>query len=202
MNPFRSVLPAVLALFSALALASWACGRSEAPAAKSSAPAPAATAAPAAGPGVASPETPAAPGQARAPAAHRETFGTKPCGRLLAIEEVEGAFATTVPMINIVEEGTCDYEDQDGHPVVSVRITTGSGLRCTLPDGTYMGSPTEKIEGTGEQGVWSASAGSACFVLGKERVQISLGSQPPEGKTSMGVAADLARKAYSRVPKG
>ncbi|MGE5346042.1 MAG: hypothetical protein ACM3JH_08815, partial [Acidithiobacillales bacterium] len=97
-----------------------------------------------------------------APAASegKNTFGTKPCGKLVSIEEVEAVFKTKVPVIDIEEQNTCVYKDENGFPVYSVRLTYGSKLECTTQPGMYLGKPVEKIAGVGDQAVWIPSVGT------------------------------------------
>jgi len=140
-----------------------------------------------------------APTSAPSPATGKQTFGRAPCGRLVAIEEIEAAFRTEIVMINVVAEGTCLYENKARQPVLSVKLTSGPGLRCAAQDGTYMGSPAEPVAGVGDAAAWSRSAGTLCFTKGNERVQLSFGSAPPEGRDPKTVLAELARKAVPRL---
>ncbi len=174
--------PAV-ALIAAVSFLLTACSRSPSPPPP---PSPS-TAAPAAAPTAAS-------------AARKETFGTVPCGRLLAMEDVEAVFGRHVAMINILAEGKCVYEDKAGLPLVDVKLASGPGLRCTAQDGTYLGEAVEPIEGLADEAVWSGAAGTLCFVKGTERVQISVGAAPEAGRDPKLVATELARKAVSRLP--
>ena len=135
------------------------------------------------------------------PGEPKNTFGTKPCGQLVSFQEVGTVFKASVSMIDIVEEGMCNYEGASGSPYLSVKLTAGPGLGCTAPDGTYLGRPAEQVTGVGDQAVWSGSAGTLCFVKGEIRVQLTFGRKLPEGVDPKGTAVDLARKAAGRLPR-
>lgn len=135
------------------------------------------------------------------PDERKNTFGTKPCGRLVSIEEVETVFKASVPMIDIVEEGTCNYEGASGPPFLTVRLASDARLGCTAQDGTYLGKLVEPVTGVGDRAVWSKAAGTLCFVKGEMRVQLTFGSTLPEGVDPKGAAVDLARKAAGRLPR-
>jgi hypothetical protein len=142
---------------------------------------------------------PASAAGAPAAAGGKMTFGTKPCGKLVSMEEVEAVFKTKVPMIDIEEENTCVYKDGNGFPVYDVRLTFGSKLECTTQPGMYLGKPVEKAPGIGDQAVWIPSVGTLCFVRGKTRVQLSFDSTLPEGSDQKALAIGLARKAVERL---
>jgi hypothetical protein len=145
---------------------------------------------------------PAAAAGAPAAAVGENTFGTKPCGKLVSIEEVEAVFRTKVPLIDLEEENTCVYKDGNGFPVYSVRLTFGSKLECTTQPGMYLGKPVEKVPGIGDQAVWIPSVGTLCLVKGKTRAQLSFDSTLPEGSDQKALAIGLARKAVGRLPGG
>jgi hypothetical protein len=145
--------------------------------------------------------TPGTAAPTATPGGTRSTFGRQPCGRLVSIEEVEAALKKSVTLINIVEEGGCDYEDSAGFAMFRVRLTSGQKLRCTAPDGTYLGKPAEPISGMGDQAVWCKDPRTLCFVKGNTRVQLSFDATLPEGTDPKAVAVDLARKAATRLPK-
>jgi hypothetical protein len=144
---------------------------------------------------------PAAAAGAPATSGGKNTFGTKPCGQLVSIEEVEAVFRTKVPLIDIEEQNTCVYKDENGFPVYSVRLTFGSKLECTTQPGMYLGKPVEKVAGIGDQAVWIPSVGTLCFVKGKTRAQLSFDSTLPEGSDLKALATGLGRKAAGRLPQ-
>ncbi len=144
------------------------------------------------------------PQATRAPtsATGQQTFGTVPCAQLLSLEEVQAVVGQSFTVIDIVEEGTCVYEDESGLALLTVILTTDAGgnLACTAPDGTYLGEKVDEVAGAGDMAVWSETAGAVCFVKGAARVQISFGSPLPGDADQKTTAVDLARKAAARLP--
>jgi hypothetical protein len=132
----------------------------------------------------------------------QQTFGKEDCAKLISFEEIEAALGTAADVVDVVEEGTCDYEDKDGFGVLSVILASDSQSSppCTASDGTYLGEPVEKIDGVGDNAVWSSDVQTLCFNKGNQRVQISLGVPVPQGGDAKAVATDLARKAVARLP--
>ncbi len=151
----------------------------------------------ASGGGQPSPASPAAP-----PASGQQTFGKADCAKLLSFEEIEAALGKAADVVEVVEEGTCSYEDKDGLAVLTVILASDSqsSPACTAPDGTYLGKPVEKISGVGDNAVWSSDVQTVCFNKGRQRVQISFGVPVPSGADAKTVATDLARKAVARLP--
>jgi hypothetical protein len=135
-------------------------------------------------------------------ASGQQTFGKEDCAKLLSFEEIEAALGTAVDVVNVEEEGTCDYEDKNGFGVLSVILASDSQSSppCTASDGTYLGKPVEKIDGVGDNAVWSSDVQTVCFNKGNQRVQISLGVPVPQNADPKTVATDLARKAVARLP--
>ena len=127
----------------------------------------------------------------------QQTFGKEDCAKLLSFEEIEAALGTAADVVNVTEEGTCDYEDKNGFAVLTVILASDaqSSPPCTAPDGTYLGKPVEKISGVGDNAVWSSDVQTVCFDKGNKRVQISFGVSDAKM-----VAIDLARRAAARLP--
>ena len=136
------------------------------------------------------------------PANGQQTFGKEDCAKLLSFEEIEAALGTTIDVVNVVETGTCDYEDKNGFAVLTVILAADSQSSppCTAPDGTYLGKPVEKIGDVGDNAVWSSEVQTVCFNKGNRRVQISFGVPVPQNADAKTVATDLARKAVTRLP--
>lgn len=152
------------------------------------------------GGGQASPASPASP--AAQPANGQQTFGKADCAKLISFEEIEAALGKAADVVDVVEEGTCNYEDKDGLAVLTVILASDSqsSPSCTAPDGTYLGKPVEKISGVGDNAVWSSDAQTVCFNKGNQRVQISFGAPMPPNADPKAIAVDLARKAVARLP--
>ena len=104
--------------------------------------------------------------------------------------------------MDVVEEGTCAYEDKSGLAILTVILASDSqsSPSCTSPDGTYLGKPVEKISGVGDNAVWSSDVQTVCFNKGNQRVQISLGAPVPQNVDPKTVAVGLARNAVTRLP--
>jgi hypothetical protein len=149
------------------------------------------------GGGTTTPATPAAQ-----PASGQQTFGKADCAKLISFEEIEAALGKAADVIDVVEEGTCNYEDKNGLAVLTVILASDSQSSppCTAPDGTYLGKPVEKISGVGDNAVWSSEAQTVCVNKGNQRVQITFGVPAPQGADAKSVATDLARTVATRLP--
>jgi hypothetical protein len=136
------------------------------------------------------------------PASGQLTFGKADCAKLLSFEEVEAALGKAADIVDVVEEGTCAYEDKSGLAILTVILASDSQSSppCTAPDGTYLGKPVEKISGVGDNAMWSSDARTACFNKGNQRVQILFGAPVPPNADPKAMAVDLARKAVVRLP--
>ena len=136
------------------------------------------------------------------PASGQPTFGKADCAKLLSFEEIEAALGKAADIVDVVEEGTCAYEDKSGLAILTVILASDSQSSppCTAPDGMYLGKPVEKISGVGDNAVWSGDAQTVCFNKGNQRVQISFGVPVPQNVDPKTLAVGLARNAVTRLP--
>jgi hypothetical protein len=122
------------------------------------------------------------------------TFSSQPCGKLVAFQEAQAATGQPVNFLDIVEEGTCAYEDESGNAIVTVILATGGGQDCSS-----IGSDAEAVSGVGDQAAWSPASKTACVVKGDAQAQIVMGALAA-GVDPKTAALALLTAAAGRMP--